>query len=246
MKTKVTYLDNSGFMLEFPKVILVFDYCCDPAHDVDKALRHSPDKPVIFFVSHNHSDHYNRAVFDLGQNHRRAYVLANDILPRRVNDTLPVDWMSPGDKVEDLPEGIIAEAFGSTDKGVSYAVTMPDGMTIFHAGDLNDWHWNQESTEREARKAHEEFTVILNRIAAVHTAFDVAFFPVDTRQGADQAAGASQMLNTISVGDFFPMHFKGPHETACDINAYDLTADALARTRMHCLHKPGQSVELDN
>lgn len=244
MKSKITYLDNAGFMVEYPAVIMVFDYYRDPAHALEKTLRRHPDKPVVFFVSHSHPDHYNREIFDMAQNHRRTYVLSNDILPRKVNDSLPVEWMSAGDKIEDLPEGIVVQAYGSTDKGVSYFVTMPDGYTYFHAGDLNNWHWDEESTERDVRKAQEHFTVVLNRIAAEHPSANVAFFPTDTRQGANFASGASQMLNTIAVDNFFPMHFNGPYEVACDINAYDLTAQASKRTAFHCLHKPGDSVEL--
>ncbi len=34
-------------------------------------------------------------------------------------------------------------AYGSTDLGVSFYVEA-EGKRFFHAGDLNDWHWNQE------------------------------------------------------------------------------------------------------
>lgn len=244
MKSTVTFLDNSGFMVEYPKIVLVFDYYRDPAHVVEKALRHSPDKPVIFFVTHNHPDHFNTDIFNLGQSHRRLYVLSNDIPTREIHDDMPIDWMSAGDTVEGLPEGIKVQAYGSTDQGVSYCVTMADGTTVFHAGDLNDWHWDKENTEREAHRATEMFTVELDRIAEAHPAFDVAFFPVDTRQGEHCASGARRFLDTIAVGQFFPMHFKGSYEEACDFAAYGLTDAAKARTAMHCLHKPGDSVEI--
>lgn len=244
MKSKVTFLDNSGFIVEFPKIVLVFDDYRDPAHDVEKTLRHSPDKPVIFFVSHNHADHFNTDIFNQAQSHKRLYVLSNDIPTREIHDDMPIDWMSRGDVIEGLPEGIKVEAFGSTDKGVSYVVTMNDGTTIFHAGDLNNWHWDQESTPRDVHAAQEKFTVQLDRIAETHKKFDIAFFPVDVRQGVNCASGAEQFLNTIAVTDFFPMHFKGSYETACDFGAYKLNPGVAERTHMHCLHKPGQSVEL--
>lgn len=244
MSANVTFLENSGFMVEFPRIILVFDYMADPAHKVKKALEHHPDKPVIFFVTHNHSDHFNTDIFNLGQSHRRLYVLSNDIPTREIHDDMPIDWMSAGDIIENLPEGIKVEAFGSTDAGVSYLVTMADGFRIFHAGDLNNWNWDQENTEREIHKAREEFTVIVDRIAAACPAVDVAFFPVDTRLGANCAAGAEQFLTAVKTADFFPMHFKGSYETACDFAAYRLPDAVRARTAMHCLHKPGESVEI--
>lgn len=244
MATKITFLENSGFLVELPEVFLVFDYMADPAHDVKKALEHKPDKPVVFLVTHNHRDHFNTDIFNLGQSHRRVYVLSNDIPTREIHDTMPIAWMSEGDTVEDLPGGLTVHAFGSTDAGVSYLVTSPDGYRIFHAGDLNDWHWDQESTEREIQKAKEAFTVITDRIASICPAVDVAFFPVDTRLGANCAAGAEQFLAAVKVANFFPMHFKGSYEQACDFAAYRLPDAVRARTAMHCLHKPGESVEI--
>ena len=244
MATKVTYLDNSGFMVEFPKIILVFDYYLDPAHNVKKALEHKPDVPVIFFVSHNHRDHFNTDIFNLGQSHKRLYVLSDDIPTREIHDTMPIEWMTAGDIIEDLPEGIKVQAFGSTDAGVSYLVTMADGFTLFHAGDLNFWHWDEESTGREVAKEKERFTVIVNRIAQVAPAVDVAFFPIDVRQGENCAAGAVQFLEAVSAADFFPMHYKGDFEKAeASLNA-ELPQAKAAATKVHWLHKPGQSAEV--
>lgn len=241
---KITFLDNSGFMVELPAITLVFDYYRDPAHSVVKALEHKPDVPVIFFVTHNHPDHFNTEIFNLGQSHKRIYVLSNDIPTREIHDDMPIDWMSRGDIIEGLPEGLKVEAFGSTDAGVSYLVTMPCGLTIFHAGDLNFWHWDKESTEREVAKAKEQFEVELNRIAESMPSVDIAFFPVDVRQGENCAAGATEFLEKIAVGNFFPMHFKGSYEKACDFKAYKLPQSVSNRTKLFCLHKPGESVEL--
>lgn len=232
-------------MMDFPKIILVFDYYRDPAHKVEKALAAKPDKAVIFFVTHNHADHFNTDIFNLGQSHRRQYVLSNDIPTREIHDTMPIDWMSAGDISEGLLEGVKVEAFGSTDAGVSYLVTMADGSRIFHAGDLNDWHWDAESTEREIAKAHADFEKVLHRIAGAVPHLNVAFFPVDTRLGRNCADGAVKFLSAIKVDDFFPMHFKGSYETACAFDHYGLPADVAARTRMHCLHKPGDDAEVN-
>lgn len=244
MATKVTFLDNSGFMVETDNDIIVFDYYKDPAHAVVKALEHNREKAVLFLVSHNHPDHFNTDIFNLAQNHRRIYVLSNDIPSQEVHDNMPVDWMSAGDVIDGIFDGISIKAYGSTDAGVSYLVTLPDGKTLFHAGDLNYWHWENESSEREIERAHNAFSVIVNRIASEHPAIDVVFFPVDVRLGANCAAGAEQFLTTIAVGDFFPMHFKGSYEQACDFGAYRIPTPVAQRTRLHCLHKPGQDIEL--
>ncbi|MDE6156684.1 MAG: hypothetical protein K2F78_00905 [Muribaculaceae bacterium] len=64
------------------------------------------------------------------------------------------------------------------------------------------------------------------------------------RQGAHCAAGAEQFLSAVAVKDFFPMHFKGDYEQACDFGVYELPKAVAERTTMHCLHKPGESVRL--
>lgn len=242
MAIKITHLDNSGFLVEFPDVFLVFDYYIDPAHNVKKALEHHPDKPVIFFVTHIHEDHYNKDIFNLGQSHKRIYVLPDELPSRDVRDDIPADWMHPGDDV--TIGDIDVKAFGSTDRGVSYLVTMPDGFTVFHAGDLNNWHWKEESTPREVHKAAEAFTVIVDRIAAVAPRIDVVFFPVDVRLGSCCAEGAEQFLKTINTGNFIPMHFKGDYDMACAFQNYKIPEEVRQRTAMYCLHKPGQSIEI--
>ena len=40
-------------------------------------------------------------------------------------------------------KGVKIKAFGSTDIGISFLVSV-DGVDIFHAGDLNWWHWWDE------------------------------------------------------------------------------------------------------
>ncbi len=238
---KVTYLDHSGFAITLPEVILVMDYYRDPAHALHKILNANEGKPVVFFVSHHHNDHYNPGIFEIAQNHARTYVLSNDVPAKNVPSTLAVQGMSAGDYVEDLPGGISVKAYGSTDEGVSFMVTTADGKKIFHAGDLNDWHWQDESMEREVRKADEAFRKIVNRIASETAEIDIAMFPVDSRLGTDYARGARILLETIKVKNFFPMHFWGDYKEACDFGSYADTAE----TTCYCLHEPGHSVEIN-
>ena len=239
---RVTYLAHSGFMVQTDDVIMVFDYYRDPSHSVVKALEKNPDTPVVFFVSHSHPDHYNHEIFNLGQNHKRVYVLSNDVVVRETNPSLAIQGMSVGDEVENLPGGIAVKAYGSTDKGVSFRVTLKGGRTIFHAGDLNLWHWNEESTEREVAKATAEFKKELNRIAEENPTLDVVFFPVDLRQGKDFAQGAVDFIEAIKVSDFFPMHFDGDAHIACDFGVYPF--HNKVDTTFHCLRDPGQSIQL--
>lgn len=239
---RVTYLDHSGFMIADDDVIMVFDYYRDPSHAVVKALEKNPELPVVFFVSHHHPDHYNPEIFNLGQSHERLYVLSNDVFQQHGDSNLPIAGMSKGDKLENVIGGLTVDAYGSTDCGVSFAVTTKNGKKVFHAGDLNNWHWKEESTEREVQKAENLFKKVLNRIKERNDRFDVAFFSVDPRQGEDYATGAAEFLDNIKVRDFFPMHFFGDHDKACDFKHYPLkdTSD----TTFHCLYEPGESIAL--
>lgn len=236
---RVTYLEHSSFVVTTNDVILVFDYVRDPSHALHRILEQNPDKSVIFFATHNHPDHFNKSVYEIAQNHNRTYVLSNDIPAKGVPSTLAVQGMSAGDYVEGLPGGVSVKAYPSTDAGVSYYVTTGTKETIFHAGDLNDWHWQDEATFREVEEADEKFNVIVNRIASEVSSVDVAFFPVDTRLGSDMARGARIFLQKIAVKDFFPMHFNGDYTKACDFADY-----APATTSCHCLHEPGQSIDI--
>lgn len=240
---RVTYLAHSGFMVETGEVIMIFDYFRDPSHSVVKTLERRPDVPVIFFVSHSHRDHYNPEIFNLAQNHQRIYVLSNDVEARDTNSSLAIQGMSAGDVVENLPANIKVKAYPSTDKGVSFMVYTRSGRTIFHAGDLNLWHWNEEATPKEVAKVTADFKKIVNRIAEENNVIDVAFFPVDVRQGKDFALGAADFMETAKVKNFFPMHFDGDARLACDFGAYPFQNSV--NTVFHCLREPGQSIELE-
>ena len=96
--------------------------------------------------------------------------------------------------------------FGSTDLGVSFVV-LCEGLTIFHAGDLNYWSWKKESTQEEIDEAYNLFDEKLAHISEQFTDFDIAFFPVDPRMQKDYYEGAEIFLQRFNVPHFFPMHF---------------------------------------
>lgn len=125
---KITYLSNMGFAVETPDVLLVFDDYNDPAHTVVKALEHNPALPVVFLVS----DHrrFNKAIFNLGQNHKRQYLLANNC-PGVADSDMPTQYMAPGDQVENLLGGVSVKALASDDSGLVYVVTTKDGAVRY-------------------------------------------------------------------------------------------------------------------
>ena len=134
------------------------------------------------------------------------------------------------------------QAFRSTDVGVAYAITLPDGRVVFHAGDLNDWHWSEVSTPAEVRYAEAKFTEIVRHVAEDYPKMYIVMFPVDARMGEGFARGAQIFLSNVRVENFFPMHFWGEPQKACDFADYiPEGCDAICR----CLDRPGMEAKLD-
>ena len=238
---EITYLDHSGFAIALPGAILVFDYYRDPQRALADVLMSHPDLPVIFLVSHHHQDHFNPDIFSLAETRQRTYILSDDISCAAMPDGNPVSRISPGGILPDLPGGITVTAFGSTDEGVSFLVESQSHLTIFHAGDLNDWHWQDESTPDEVRAADTSFDKILSDIASAVKHIDIAMFPVDPRQGSDYARGARKFLQTIPTGNFIPMHFDADYKAGCDTR--EIAPEST--TRIMCMSRQGESATLD-
>ena len=239
---KVTYLDNSGFAIELDKAILVFDYSNDPSHALHKILDRNPLLPVIFLVSHRHEGHFNTGIYEMAQNHKRYYVMSNDVPARDVPSTLDVAGMSAGDIVDTLPDGITVKAYPSTGKGVSFLVTTKYGMKIFHGGDLSTL-WIHHGHKDDAKEEHEtklEFEKALNRIASENPGVTVAMIAVDPRAGEGYTDAASRFMEKVEVSHFFPMHFEGRHDEACNFVYVPSTT-----THTYCLKSPGESAMIE-
>lgn len=239
---KVTYLDNSGFAIELDKAILVFDYSNDPSHSLHKILDRNPLLPVVFLVSHNHEGHYNTGIYEMAQNHTRYYVISNDVPAKEIPSTLDVAGVSAGDTIDTLPDGITVKAYPATCKGVSFMVTTKYGMKIFHGGDLSTLQIHHCHKD-DAKKHHDpqmDFEKALNRIASENQSVTVAMIAVDPRAGEGYTDAASRFMEKIDVSHFFPMHFEGRHDEACDFIYVPSST-----TRNHCLKSPGDSVMIE-
>lgn len=210
---KITYIFHSCFMLETEQCVLIFDYWKDsPTGDV-KSMLESTSKRVYFMASHFHEDHFNPDILAMNvPNGQKTIILSRDIIRRhRAKETDADVILRRGETYSD--ENIRIKAFGSTDAGVSFMVETA-GKKIFHAGDLNNWHWEDESTPQEVKKMEGDFKAVLRDIKAEYPAVDLAMFPVDPRLGTDFARGARQWLQTIKTTYLAPMHFPPAREKA--------------------------------
>ena len=194
------FLHHSGFMLELETMILVFDYYLDPLKRLEDRLEKT-DKPVYFFVSHVHGDHFNRAIRKF-EKKASGYFLHRDCHLALVDESL-LHEMDVGETVNEGPLSV--HMYGSTDAGGSYMVEA-EGLTIFHAGDLNWWHWAGEG-DSENREARDWFFRELSCIKEKEV--DIAMLPVDARQQAAREWGVKAYLSHFSAGLLIPMHAFG-------------------------------------
>ena len=143
--------------------------------------------------------------------------------------------MNPGD--EQGFGRVQVNAFGSTDEGVSFLVEY-EGVKLFHAGDLNLWHWRDESSITEIEKAERAFYDCVAPIP--QEKIDLAFFPVDPRQGSMYDAGAGYFVMTVKPKIMIPMHFQGRGDVAMRFALMGETK----HTKVVALEHPGDSIEL--
>ncbi len=199
----ITHYYHSGFSVANGDTLLVFDYWRGEENELagDLAL-HEADlrkySHVFVFISHEHPDHLDPVVFTWDQLTDVTYVVSWD-MPEGVRGRR----VSPGDRVY-LREDLALSVFDSTDLGVSFLVDFR-GCRFFHAGDLNYWHWREESTMKEIEEAEQEFRSALRPLT--EETVDVAFFPLDPRQGAMFDAGANSFILSVKPRLLIPMHY---------------------------------------
>lgn len=207
---KLDYVYHSGFAIEAPGVTLILDYYKDSSETVhNQGIVHDEllQRPGKLYVlcTHFHPDHFNPEVLQWKEQRPDIhYIFSKDILRHRRANKESAYYISKGESYEDNTLRI--DAFGSTDVGSSFLIHL-QGMRIFHAGDLNNWHWSEESTEQEINKANGDFLAEVAYIKASAPAVDVAMFPVDSRMGKDYMKGAKQFIEQIKTTIFVPMHF---------------------------------------
>ena len=121
-----------------------------------------------------------------------------------VQQVFSLHSMAVGDTLE--AEGLTVTMFGSTDEGGSFLVDTGTHR-IFHAGDLNWWHWSGDTPENiaEAKELKEKEFAPLQGLSV-----DIMMFPVDDRLEVAREWGALEVLGLMDTKLFIPMHANGP------------------------------------
>lgn len=239
----LNYIYHSGFAIEADGVTIIIDYYKDSCETelnqgiVHQQLLHRPGKLYVL-ATHFHPDHFNPHILTWkDQQPDIQYIFSKDILKAKRAMAGDATYIDKGDTYQD--DTLSIEAFGSTDAGVSFLIRL-QGTTIFHAGDLNNWHWNQEATPQYIAKAEGDYAAELKYLKQRVKEIDLVMFPVDPRLGKDYMKGAKQFIEQIKTTIFVPMHFSEDYQGG---NAFGITAEAYG-CRFISIHHRGESFDI--
>lgn len=218
---EIIYLHHSGFAILANQFTIIIDFfedseseSCGIVHD--KLLNKNGTMYVL--SSHFHADHFNRQVLEWKkQKNDIKYIFSHDIYKRRRIEKDAAIWLKKGEEYAD--NNIKITAFGSTDIGISFMIEA-EGKTLFHAGDLNNWHWMDESPEEEWKRDEQKFLNELKIIKEKYDKVDIVMFPIDPRLGTEYMRGGKQFIEAIQTSTFIPMHFWNDYASANRFQEY--------------------------
>lgn len=195
----VTYLYHSGFAVEFEDIMLVFDYYKGELPKTAKG------KKLYVFSSHYHKDHFQYKVFDWAEDYDVSYILSKDIRTKGPGGRV----VKAGKRQELSVDDLQIKTLCSTDEGVAFLVRVK-GVTIYHAGDLNWWRWEEESPDYN-EKMMNDYQKEIGMIEGEH--IDLAFVPLDPRLEGAYGWGMDYFMRHTDTRYLFPMHLWGSYKT---------------------------------
>ncbi len=203
-KIQITHIYHSGFRIDSQDKVIFID-----VYNNFENLGDLSGKKVYFLATHSHGDHYNEEIFNF-RNDNVKYVLSNDI---KVKEHVDTHLIENGDSI--LLDGIEIEAFGTTDLGISFLLNV-DGNKIFHSGDLNWWHWSNDSTEVQ-NKEKDDYQREIARLLGKE--IDFAFVPVDPRLEGGMCYAINYFIDTIKPKVAIPMHFASDFDVTANLSS---------------------------
>jgi L-ascorbate metabolism protein UlaG (beta-lactamase superfamily) len=211
---QVIFLHHSSFLVEVDDRVLIFDYFdgerVDGYHFSGRIPTYAPDTKIYMFASHSHRDHFDVDILKWDRQYPNIrYVLSRDI--RISPNFLKKNGIDPqirdrvlfvgADQKYEL-DGLSITTFRSTDAGVAFHVDV-QGVTLFHAGDLNDWVW-EGAGDLVNGKMTREYRHQIKRLSKLPV--NLAFVPMDPRLGENQFRGIDFLLRNTDAEFVFPMH----------------------------------------
>lgn len=190
---KITYIHHSSFSVELDTCTLLFDYF------KGNLPKFNTDKKLYIFSSHQHHDHFDPIIFDIEKEHPNVtYILSDDITKTQSKNTVLV---KPDMNIS--IDNLKIKTLESTDLGVAFLINI-ENKNIYHAGDLNWWHWEGEP-EKDNETMAKRYKYEINKIKG--TNIDLAFVPLDPRQEQQYYLGFDTFMKNTNTKHAFPMHF---------------------------------------
>ena len=204
---QIIFIHHSCFLVELDDKVLIFDYFdgdkVEGMHFTGKLPSYEPDTKIYMFASHSHKDHYDMDILRLADKYPNIhYIFSKDIrisphflskhgIDPAVRDR--VTFVSPDNTyhVDDLD----IMTLRSTDAGVAFYVTS-NGVSLFHAGDLNDWEWDGAGDLINGR-VRRAFRHEIKKLS--EKPINVAFFPMDPKLMEYQFKGFDFFLQINST-----------------------------------------------
>ena len=223
---RVTYLYHSGFAVELEEEALVFDYYRGELPDLGGTR-------LTVFVSHSHPDHYNPAIFSWRKSGREVtYVLSDSVREKAVRRDAGLGTGSPGEAgilrlgahTDQRVGNLRVQTLRSNDEGLAFLVTAGD-TRIYHAGDLNWWHWEGEPEEDNAymERSYREELERLGGLLGRHR-LDAAFLVLDPRQEGQFYYGFDAFMRQVGARHAIPMHMWDSYEVIGRLKAMDVSS----------------------
>ena len=231
---KVVYIEHSGFLVELEDAYFLFDYYRGELPELDQG------KKLFIFASHAHQDHYQRKIFEFQEKMpHTCYILSKDIKRdalKHGGQEEKIWFVKPEEELD--VNGCRIQTLRSTDEGVAFLIRY-QGVSLYHAGDLNAWYWEEEGDdyvnmmrrnyEREIQKIDGE-------------TIDAAFVPVDPRLEGQYAEGLDFFMCHTQTKYVFPMHFWNDYGIFERLKKETNTVEY--RDRIMEIRKPGQDFEI--
>ena len=242
----VRYINHSGFLVEWEHFYTLFDWWKGELPPLKK------NKPLLVFSSHSHEDHFDKRIFTLlAEYPETRYILSHDIrlatrrweklgmtkeIYERVT-SLRADSIF-ATEIDGVP--LTVRTIKSTDTGVAFLLSA-EGKLVYHAGDLNWWHWEDEGKQYCTNMAANYRRSVAKLAADVRDeaadcgcapVIDVAMAPLDPRLEDAYDKGIAYLLEQIPVKTVFPMHIWEKYEWI-DRYRREHPADAEKIVRIH-------------
>lgn len=211
---QVIFIHHSCFLVEVDEKVLIFDYFdgnkVNGYHFTGKIPQYAPDTPIYMFASHSHQDHYDMDILRWSEQYSNIkYIFSKEVrispnflakhgIDPAVRDKVTFVKADKKYEVDDLK----IETFRSTDAGVAFYVDVR-GVSLFHAGDLNDWNWEGAGGLVNG-KVERDYRFQIRKLAK--KPINLAFVPLDPRLEENQYEGIDYFLRTTDAEYVFPMH----------------------------------------